>query len=324
MISRHTFRLAVCLGLLLRPALAGAAEPRRLTQDAWPDSQPAWSPAGDRVSFVSRREGRKHCLVLLTLKDRSEKVLCRDVAAGRGYAWAPDGRRIAYTATEGRRQFVRLADVESGRSYSIGDGRNPAFSPSGDRLAYVNDKDIVVYSVTDRTTANLTQEMRTPVLSRVDCGPDRTVLYCAKDGDLWRLNVPTKRAARVFDHAAESAVAPRADYPVVDASGKKVFFSLVTDGLYAHATDNVLACYDAESGKVKRLADANGWSLAQGGKQAVYSIGGTLYRLDLASGAKDRLGEGNSPAVSPDSRSVLYLWRSDPLGENDVWMRSLQ
>jgi Tol biopolymer transport system component len=303
---------------------AGAMEPRRLTQDAWPDSQPAWSPAGDRVSFVSRREGRRHCLVLLALEDRSERVLCRDVAAGRAYAWAPDGRRIAYTATEGRLQFVRLTDVESGQSGSIGAGGNPAFSPSGDRLAYVNDKDVILYSVTDRTTANLTQETRTAVLSRVAWSADGTVLFCAKDGDLWRLDVSTKQAACVFDHAADGAVAPRAHHPVVDRSGKKVFFSLVTDGLYAHATDNVLACYDTESGKVRRLADANGWSLAPGGKQTVYSIGGTLYSLDLASGAKVRVGEGNSPAVSPDGRSVLYLWRSDPQGENDVWIRRLE
>jgi dipeptidyl aminopeptidase/acylaminoacyl peptidase len=77
--------------------------PRRLTSAGEKDGQPAWSPDGDRIAFLARREIAGH-------KD-SEKQLYVIAAAGgeaerksdfgpgiEDFKWMPDGRRIVFVS----------------------------------------------------------------------------------------------------------------------------------------------------------------------------------------------------------------------------------
>ncbi len=77
--------------------------PRRLTTGGEKDGQPAWSPAGDRIAFVARREqpGAKDDTPQLYLiaPDGGEAARVSDFAPGiESFKWLPDGRRIAFVS----------------------------------------------------------------------------------------------------------------------------------------------------------------------------------------------------------------------------------
>lgn len=77
--------------------------PQRLTRCGDKDGQPAWSPRGDRIAFVARREqqGRKDDTPQLYVisPDGGEAERKSDFAPGiEFFKWLPDGRRIVFAA----------------------------------------------------------------------------------------------------------------------------------------------------------------------------------------------------------------------------------
>ncbi|HEX2011324.1 MAG TPA: S9 family peptidase [Roseateles sp.] len=80
-----------------------AAPPRPLTRCGDKDGQPAWSPRGDRIAFLARREqeGSKDATRQLYLipADGGEARRASDFAPGiESFKWLPDGRRIVFAA----------------------------------------------------------------------------------------------------------------------------------------------------------------------------------------------------------------------------------
>jgi dipeptidyl aminopeptidase/acylaminoacyl peptidase len=78
-------------------------EPRRLTSGGEKDGQPAWSPRGDAIAFVAKREqqGKKDDTPQLYViaPDGGEARRISDLAPGiESFKWLPDGKRIAFAA----------------------------------------------------------------------------------------------------------------------------------------------------------------------------------------------------------------------------------
>lgn len=77
--------------------------PRRLTQCGEKDGQPAWSPTGERIAFLARREqqGKKDesAQLYVIAPDGGEARRVSDYAPGiEAFKWFPDGQRIAFVA----------------------------------------------------------------------------------------------------------------------------------------------------------------------------------------------------------------------------------
>ena len=77
--------------------------PRRLTQCGDKDGQPAWSPTGEAIAFIGRREQQGHKdetpQLYLIASDGGEARRISDYASGiDAFKWFPDGRRIAFVA----------------------------------------------------------------------------------------------------------------------------------------------------------------------------------------------------------------------------------
>jgi len=69
-------------------------KPVQLTRGDKNNSQPAWSPDGQWISFVSNRDGKNNLYLLPVAGGEAEKVT--DVKSGVGlYKWSRDGQAIA-------------------------------------------------------------------------------------------------------------------------------------------------------------------------------------------------------------------------------------
>ncbi|MEO8153273.1 MAG: S9 family peptidase, partial [Rhizobacter sp.] len=78
-------------------------EPRRLTHCGEKDGQPAWSPTGERIAFIAKREqeGKKDDAPQLYViaPDGGEAQRVSAFAPGiEAFKWFPDGKRIAFVA----------------------------------------------------------------------------------------------------------------------------------------------------------------------------------------------------------------------------------
>jgi Tol biopolymer transport system component len=119
-----------------------AASVTRLTADAAADGQVTWSPAGDRVAFVSGRTDRGD-LYLLDLGSRRVVRLTADGRSVLHPEWSPDGRRIAFALGDGDNHDICIIyDVDRPSttqgcivSWPFDDVR-PRWSPDGRRIAF--------------------------------------------------------------------------------------------------------------------------------------------------------------------------------------------
>lgn len=111
-----------------------------MTDDPQPDSDPIWSPRGDRLAFGSLRDGRWRSFVRDTTRAGEETAL-PDVCIVVN-AWLPDGRSVVCT-TLGATTSLLKVDVDGDASPTrIIDGLGFAdarVSPDGSWLAYSSD-----------------------------------------------------------------------------------------------------------------------------------------------------------------------------------------
>jgi hypothetical protein len=121
---------------------------RRVTTDAGYDGQPAWSPDGTRLAFVSTRAG--HADVYTVAADGSDvrrltEARVGDPLPGSGNAavspaWSPDGTQLAYVVGRDGRSAVWVMRADGTAKRALGpdagaDDFDPAWMPDGQRVA---------------------------------------------------------------------------------------------------------------------------------------------------------------------------------------------
>jgi dipeptidyl aminopeptidase/acylaminoacyl peptidase len=92
---------------------------RQLTRGRKSSVQPAWSPDGRWLAFVSDRTDKRQIYRINPRGGEAEALT--DAPEGvNGFVWAPDGRSIAYTATEPKSEAVKERDKKYGE-YTVVD-----------------------------------------------------------------------------------------------------------------------------------------------------------------------------------------------------------
>src|SRR5436190_23323040 len=81
---------------------AKSGELRQLTNHAKKSStSPTWSPDGTRLAFATDRDEKRQIYVIDPRGGEARKLTSIEEGVG-GFAWAPDGKSIAFTSTDAK------------------------------------------------------------------------------------------------------------------------------------------------------------------------------------------------------------------------------
>lgn len=129
-------------------ANADGSEQRRLTDNAWEDITPDWSPDGRRLAWISSLDGPPHVFVM-DADGNEPRQLTDGIAPDDAARWSPDGSRILFVSYldgadplmlgQGNAEIFTVADdgmpAVNLTNNPYWDGY-PAWSPDGSQIAY--------------------------------------------------------------------------------------------------------------------------------------------------------------------------------------------
>ena len=184
----------------------GGGTPVRLTMQPADELSPAWSPDGSRVAYVRCGSGGECGVYVVDAGGGPEESLVTsDDLAITDLVWSPDGSRLAFSGRRGRQGAFSLhllpldgsppQRLTAPASTYPGD-LGPAFSPDGQRLAFVRTEldgrqDVAVVTVQGGRVRRLAREQKG--VTGLDWTPDgEEVIYAAnRDGaaGLWRVGL---------------------------------------------------------------------------------------------------------------------------------------
>ena len=130
---------------------------RRLTKDPEYDSAPAWSPDGQKITFVSFRDlHRPRGIILAELyvmnADGTNPINLTQSPERADFSssWSPDGKQITFTSAEhlkwnnGSRRNIFIMDANGGNPRDLtnhdAEDRSPDWSPDGKQIAFASDR----------------------------------------------------------------------------------------------------------------------------------------------------------------------------------------
>ena len=117
----------------------GTGEMKNLTDDKAADTDPAWSPDGKRIAFVSDRDGGRE-IWAMNPDGTDLQQLTKKTGGCTNLRWSPDGKQIVFVGTKGGKENVYTADVGTGKVAQLTDNplpsKQPAWSPDGKKISY--------------------------------------------------------------------------------------------------------------------------------------------------------------------------------------------
>jgi eukaryotic-like serine/threonine-protein kinase len=316
---------------------------------------PAWSPDGSQLAYVAEVQGYRQ-LFVRSLANGAERRLSRELADNIQPAWSPDGKRLAFVRARMAGGKLEPSDIngsyneggdiwtvelETGQeSRLVQDGFNPAYSPSGDRLAFdahwAGARRIWLADANGRNPRQVTADSSEAVVhTSPRWSPDGTKLVYRRieniKSDIVDVDLPTQRAIRVTnDNVLDMD-------PVWAPDGNHIYYVSFRGGGLNLWRVGITAA-GAASGQPEQLTTGAGDdvepTISPDGNRVVFAVRGInsdLWRMPLSPETGQPIGPPipvvmtsrveSRGAWSPDGSTIAF--NSDRLGEMNLWLHRL-
>jgi Tol biopolymer transport system component len=103
---------------------------------------PAWSPDGRRIAFVSDREGPSFAfqVYVMNADGTGQTRITNEPVSALSPAWSPDGARIAFSSERDGNADIYLVNPDGSNlvdiNNDVGQDGHPTWSPDGSRIAF--------------------------------------------------------------------------------------------------------------------------------------------------------------------------------------------
>lgn len=153
------------------------------------NQDPAWSPDGLRIAFVSDRAGGTYNVWTMNADGSNQAQLTFESGDAEAPAWSPDGTRMAYGVSNGTDDDVVVRGLTNGSRLVVaggpGDQDLPVFTADGSRVIFNDDSvgGLSVVGATGAGRASFLSDAEAP-----DVSPDGTRIVVRRT-DIQRLQV---------------------------------------------------------------------------------------------------------------------------------------
>ena len=280
--------LIACLGTGVATAQLSLSTGVKLTQNSSVDIQPAWSPDGRKIVFVSSPSGAyvNHEIYVMDANGSNPIRLTNNSVYDGDPDWSPDGTKIVFTSNY--EIYMMNADgsnptrlTETVQSYA------PAWSPDGTQIAFT---------------------------SNTRSGGGGEIYVMNTDGS--NLRNLTQNGDDYFDA-----------YPTWSPDGAKIAFYSASDrlrdrsnGIYTMNADGSNPTRLAGTGQVYDL------TYSSDGAKIAFVTGSNIYVMDADGSNRVQLTESNDIDLfgidwSPDGRELVFVSARD--GDKDIYVSSV-